>query len=283
MTAKEVCRVEDSLLGKYLKLGARQQCAICGSRIFCKEVITSKSRTQFDPLTFFACTSCFKHLNTTHDNLISSEQFLATLRKLKKFKSITFVDIETTGLLGTPGEIIEIGAVKYDLSSRLKTIGIFFQRIKPATDYFEPEAMAVNGIKFKDLDKSPPAAEVLPKFLEFINHSLVVAHRANFDAAFLNRFFDRHGIKRPNNPVLDTYKIGEKLYGKKLRLDELLKTNRIRIPFSRHKSWIDCLTTSEVFFRMARWYTLPDLDPVPFSSFEPPPVNPNPPPRTPRS
>jgi DNA polymerase-3 subunit alpha (Gram-positive type) len=147
--------------------------------------------------------------------------------------------------------------------------GLFFQRIKPPAHEFDPISIGVNGITPAMLEDAPPPEEVLPKFLDFINDSLVVAHRALFDVGFINWYCDRYGYARPRNPVLDTFKLGKELYGEPVRLDDLLKRNKIRVPVSRHKSWVDCLTTSEAFFKMVRWYTLAELSPLPFAEYDP--------------
>ncbi|MEW5693705.1 MAG: 3'-5' exonuclease [Candidatus Hydrogenedentota bacterium] len=269
MTPKDICKVVyDSLFGPYLKIGSRKECAICDAKIICKEVITAKSKINKEHQTFFVCKTCFNNLNKSKKHLISEKYFIETLKKLRRFKSIVFIDIETTGFLEEGGEIIEIGCLKYNIKKKLSVDinGIFFQRIKPKTNFFSQIAQKVNNIKSEDLVNCPSIEKVLPKFLEFIDHSLVVAHRVNFDMGFLNHYFDKLQIKRPSNPVLDTFQIGKKLYGKSVRLDGLLKENKIRVPFSRHKSWIDCLSTSEVFFKMVRWYSISELNPLPFST-----------------
>jgi len=269
VTAAELCRTEPSLLGERLQLGSKKQCAICGGRLICKQVIAARHRGHRDQQPFYACAGCQRSLARSHGNLVNEDHFIDTLKKLKQFKSVTIIDLETSGLLNLGGEIIEIGAVKYRLSPKLALDGLFFQRINPPTREFDPIAMRVNGIDPASLAAAPPPEEVLPKFLAFINHSLIVAHRALFDAGFLNWYCDRYGYPRPQNPVLDTFRIGQQLYGEDVRLDGLLKRNHIRVPVSRHKSWVDCLTTSEVFFKMARWYTLAELNPRPFAEFDP--------------
>ncbi len=268
MTAAELCRTEPDLLGEHLQLGTRTQCAICGGRMMCKQVITGKRRAA-DSQPFYVCAGCRRTLARTHQHLVSEDHFLSTVRTLKAFRSITIVDIETSGLLNLQGEIIEIGALKYRLGAQPRVEGMFFQRLKPQTDFFDPQSLAVNGIHPDLLRDAPPPQTVLPRFLEFISDSLIVAHRALFDAGFINLYCDRYGHPRPENPVLDTFVIGQQLYGEPVRLDGLLKRNHIRVPVSRHKSWVDCLTTAEVFFRMARFSSLAELAPRPFASYDP--------------
>lgn len=268
MTAAELCRTEPDLLGGHLQLGTRKQCAICGGRMMCKQVITGKRRAA-ESQPFYVCGGCQRALQRTHEHLVSEDHFLSTVKKLRTFRSITFIDVESSGLLNLNGELIELGAVKYRLTPRLGVAGMFFQRLRPQTDFFDPQSLAVNGIHPDLLRDAPDPPEVLPRFLAFISDSLIVAHRALFDAGFLNLYCDRYGHPRPENPVLDTFVIGQQLYGEPVRLDGLLKRNHIRVPVSRHKSWVDCLTTAEVFFRMARFSSLAELAPRPFASYDP--------------
>lgn len=269
MTVDQLCKnKEETLFGPVVKLGSRKECGICGAMINCSRVITAKSKKNKSHESFFCCRACLRSLNSTHHHLISEEYFYKTVKELRNYKTITFVDIETSGLLQEGGEIIEIGALSYRISRAFPVRGLFFKRIKPSRDYMNPEAEKVHHISLRSLEDCPTLEQVLPEFLGFITDSLVVAHRAHFDMGFINVACDELGLPRPNNPVLDSFEIGKKLYHTPVCLDDLLKRNKIRIPFSRHKSYIDCLTTSEVFFKMVRWYSLDELSPRPFREIE---------------
>ena len=183
------------------------------------------------------------------------------MAKKTKERIICVIDTETTGRRQDGGEIIELGAVKYSYKSgKAKILGRFFRRIRPRTDYFDPQALAVNRIDPVMLKNKPLIEEILPEFLNFIKGSILVVHRARFDVDFIRAAIKECKLPVPNNWVCDTAKIGSMLFKKRnLHLEDMLREFRIKRPFGRHKSWIDCVCTGKLFFKMARGYKLSEL------------------------
>ena len=105
----------------------------------------------------------------------------------------TIVDIETTGLEPTIHEITEIGAIKV-LASR--GIEKFEQLIKPARPISD-EITRLTGITNEMVADKPSLETVLPKFLAFIDDSVLVAHNTEFDLAFLKH----HAYKALNREI----------------------------------------------------------------------------------
>ncbi len=184
----------------------------------------------------------------------------------KREKIICVIDTETTGKREEGGEIIELGAVKYSYrDGKAKILGRFFRRIRPKTDYFSPQALAVNRIDPETLKDKPPIEEVLPEFLNFIKGSILVAHRAGFDVDFIRASLRECNLPMPDNWVCDTARMGSMLFKKRnLCLEDMMREFKIKRPFGRHKSWIDCVCTGKLFFRMARGYSLRELGAVRF-------------------
>src|SRR3989442_697251 len=73
------------------------------------------------------------------------------------------------------------------------------------------EASLVHGIRNQDVAGSPPAAEALPGFLDFIQGAALVGHNAPFDIRVLAHELLRAGLPLPDNPVLDTCAIPRRL------------------------------------------------------------------------
>lgn len=188
------------------------------------------------------------------------------MAKKTKEKIICVIDTETTGKREEGGEIIELGAVKYSYKDgEAKILGRFFRRIRPKTDYFNPQALAVNKIDPVTLRNKPPIEEVLPGFLNFIEGSILVVHRAGFDIDFICAAIKECKLQVPNNWVCDTARMGSMLFKKRtLHLEDMMREFKIKKPFGRHKSWIDCVCTAELFFKMARGYSLRELGAVRF-------------------
>src|SRR6478735_4312639 len=110
---------------------------------------------------------------------------------LVRDSTIVIFDFETTGLDSLRDRIIEVGAIKYQNGQR---VADFSTLIKP--DIPLPEvASRITGITSEMLENQPSIDEVLPKFLQFIDRTLLVAHNAEFDMAFLKNTCQRLGYQ----------------------------------------------------------------------------------------
>ena len=66
-----------------------------------------------------------------------------------------------------------------------------------------------------------------------------------------------------------TYKIGVvRTANKNIHLNDLLRIYKIRKPFSRHKAWVDCQGTGELFFKMVKGYSPVELMPQRFADVD---------------
>jgi DNA polymerase III epsilon subunit family exonuclease len=115
-------------------------------------------------------------------------------------------DTETTGLHASD-RLVELAAVRFrgDLVE-----GEWSTLVDPGTP-IPAEATLVHGIQSRDVAGSPPAAEALPSFLDFIEGAALVGHNAPFDIRVLAHELLRAGLPLPDNPVLDTCAIPRRL------------------------------------------------------------------------
>jgi len=90
-------------------------------------------------------------------------------------------DLETTGLNPITNEITEIGAFKI-INGELQDI--FSQLIKPQAGISD-EITRLTGIDDDMVKEAPPIEIILPKFLDYIGHSILIAHNADFDIGFV--------------------------------------------------------------------------------------------------
>jgi DNA polymerase III epsilon subunit family exonuclease len=126
-------------------------------------------------------------------------------------------DLETTGLSARKDHIIEIGAIKVKPDSDEH---ITFQAlVKPPIEI--PERITkITGITQKMVDQEgEDINNVLPRFIEFIGNSRLVAFNAPFDMGFIRAVATKHGVtvKNPHScalkmarkayPNLDSYKL----------------------------------------------------------------------------
>ena len=114
------------------------------------------------------------------------------------------LDLETTGLSPRDDRIIEVGAIRFDADGREVAV---FERLVNPLRRSHPRAQAIHGIDPVELDRAPTADLVLPDFLEFLGEpgaTVLLAHNAGFDAAFLGAELARLGRAMPGHGVVDT-------------------------------------------------------------------------------
>lgn len=115
------------------------------------------------------------------------------------------IDVETTGLSPIENELIEVSAIKYKGKERIET---FSTLIKPKVS-IPSKITGITGITNEMVNNSPQVEEVMPKLIEFIGNSPIVAHNANFDYKFIQSYSNNSFSK---NKVIDTVAISRKMY-----------------------------------------------------------------------
>jgi DNA polymerase III subunit epsilon len=117
------------------------------------------------------------------------------------------VDLETTGLRPGRSGICEIGAVRlrgFDVDAEFETL------VDPGLP-IAAAASAVTGLRSEQLRGAPGPAEAVRSFLAFAGDSVLVAHNARFDLAFLDRETERLTGSRIGSPVVDTVRLARTL------------------------------------------------------------------------
>jgi DNA polymerase III subunit epsilon len=117
------------------------------------------------------------------------------------------VDLETTGLQPGRAAICEIGAVRL---RGFETETEFELLVDPGQP-LAPGAALLTGLRDAELRGAPPPAEAVQRFLDFAGDSVLVAHNARFDLAFLDRETERLTGSRIASPVVDTYRLARTL------------------------------------------------------------------------
>ena len=153
--------------------------------------------------------------------------------------SIVVFDLETTGLDQDQDRIVEIGAQKLKNG---ELIDQFESLVDPKSD-FPIEAQRVSGITPNMLIGKPVIEEVLPKFFNFIDGSILVAHNANFDMGFIRKTASRMGIDL-EWPAFCTLKMARELLPdlERKTLDELALNYNLTFE-ARHRSIGDVKVT----------------------------------------
>ncbi|MFO1422361.1 MAG: exonuclease domain-containing protein [Candidatus Competibacteraceae bacterium] len=161
----------------------------------------------------------------------------------------TVFDTETTGLNPSGGdEIIAIGAVRI-VNNRLLRAESYEQRVDPKRP-IDPRAETIHGISNEMLRGQPTIDEVLPRFHDYCDETVLVAHNAGFDLRFLQMKETQTGVCF-TQPVLDTLLLSEVLHPNQEShaLETIAERLGIKV-VARHDALGDALVTAEVFLRM---------------------------------
>jgi DNA polymerase-3 subunit epsilon len=117
------------------------------------------------------------------------------------------VDLETTGLRPGSSQICEIGAVRvrgFELVEEFQTL------VDPRVP-LGAVISALTGLTDRQLRGAPPPSVAVQRFLAFAGDSVLVAHNARFDMAFLDRETERLTGSRLAAPVVDTVPLARRL------------------------------------------------------------------------
>jgi DNA polymerase III epsilon subunit family exonuclease len=175
------------------------------------------------------------------------------------FITLVAFDVETTGLEPDREDIVELAGVKFTLERKdgklvCREVAQFQSLAKP-TKLIPDEAMRVHKITNQMVEDAPELKNVLQGFFRFCGlSSVLVAHNAAFDTAFVAKGVRKHGLVMPQNPVVDSLKFVRKLLpeyashrlgevARKLGDQTALSLNQADL----HRATYDCIVLMEVF------------------------------------
>jgi len=170
-------------------------------------------------------------------------------------------DTETTGLHARKGDrIVSISAVRLK-QGKIDLSDSFHEFVNPHRD-IPLAAVVIHGILPRMLDGKPTLEEILPKFIEYIGCSILVAHHAWLDMTFLNREMVRlYGLPL-QNLVLDTVLLDQAFRWMKAPSAQNLMTvnstlsalaGRYHVQINgHHSSFGDAFATAQIFQQMLK-------------------------------
>ncbi|MCR5251330.1 MAG: PolC-type DNA polymerase III [Lachnospiraceae bacterium] len=157
--------------------------------------------------------------------------------------SFVVFDIETTGFVPGHSRIIEIGAVKMcggEITDR------FSEFINPGVP-IPLEIEKLTSISDSMVKDAPGIETILPRFLDFCEGCVLVAHNAKFDTSFIRHFAEELGLEYDftHTDTIDLARILMRRLGK-YTLDHLAK--ELNIPaFHHHRAVDDAEATALIF------------------------------------
>jgi DNA polymerase-3 subunit alpha (Gram-positive type) len=168
--------------------------------------------------------------------------------KLLEELDFVVVDIEATGAKMPPNRIIELGAYRIRGG---KIVDNFLTLVNPEIT-IPRFVVALTGISNETVKQAPLFAEVAPRWLEFVEDAVLIAHNAPFDTNFLNHEISRvYPGHRMINPHLCTVTLSRRAIPglTNYRLDTVADHFSIPI-FDRHRAGSDALATAEIFLHL---------------------------------
>ncbi len=154
-------------------------------------------------------------------------------------------DIETTGFSAVNDRIIEIGAVKVEGGRIVDRYSTFVNPERPIP--FEIEKLT--GIHDGMVEDAEVIEDVLPKFMEFCQDCIMVAHNAEFDMSFIRENCRRQGIERKFT-VVDTLAMARSMLPdlKNYKLDTVVEAVGGSLE-NHHRAVEDAESTADIFVK----------------------------------
>lgn len=127
--------------------------------------------------------------------------------KLKLEEAVfTFIDVETTGLSPRAARVCEVAAISF---RGMERVGTLAELINPGMP-IPAEVSRIHGITDAMVKDSPGFSGVAPRLIAMLENTVLVAHNAEFDLAFLRAEFERVGLRFPTLNYVDTLAIARK-------------------------------------------------------------------------
>ena len=155
-------------------------------------------------------------------------------------------DLETTGLYARRDKIIEIGAVRMKNGQEIAR----FQTFVDPGCRLEKRTTDLTGITDDMLRGAPKLREALPQFLEFVNGSILVAHNAGFDTAFIQHACEKLDLEYDLTSI-DTLPISQNIltHLHKFTLDTVAKDFEMD-DFNHHRAGDDALVCGRIMGKL---------------------------------
>lgn len=162
--------------------------------------------------------------------------------------SFVVFDLITTGISPYKHKIIEIGAVKIVNGVKKNTFSAFVYPKTPVPF----EVSQITGIHDNTLSEQPELSEVLPKFLDFADGSVLVSHNASFNMLFLKEALKEVGIDKPLS-YIDNLSLSRAMVKEASKFDIKAIGNKLKLKIEEHhRALPDAEGCAEIFMTFIR-------------------------------
>jgi polyribonucleotide nucleotidyltransferase len=155
------------------------------------------------------------------------------------------LDVETTAMKPENGYIVDIAALKVRDGA---VVDRFESLVNPGRSIIGHQ---VHGLTDEDVSSAQTAAEVLPKFVEWVGTAPVVAHNVAFDLPFVLRHLP-NDVNWAPGAVYDTLELAYQLYPDAggYKLADLMRFIFGKDHAAAHRAMPDAEATAEVFISL---------------------------------
>ncbi len=156
------------------------------------------------------------------------------------------LDLETTGISPVTEKITEVGIIKMRGGEIIDEFECFVNPQKP----IPPKVVEITHITDDMVKDAETIDKVIPKIIDFIGDSVLVAHNAKFDMGFLKHNFEKHGYEFEYT-YIDTLPLARAMFPdfKKFKLGILADKLGIKVEVA-HRALDDVKTLVGVFGKM---------------------------------
>ena len=153
------------------------------------------------------------------------------------------LDLETTGISYKTEKITEVGIIKYKNGEVIDEFECFVNPEKP----IPPKVVEITHITDDMVKDADTIDKVIPKIIDFIGDSVLVAHNADFDIRYLKYNFEKYGYKLENT-YIDTLRLAKAIFPdlKKYKLGLIADALKIKVDVA-HRALDDVKTLVAVF------------------------------------
>ncbi|GAB2028065.1 PolC-type DNA polymerase III [Lactovum odontotermitis] len=155
-------------------------------------------------------------------------------------------DVETTGLSAVHNDLIQIAATKMHKGNPIAYFAEFIDPGYPLSTF----TTQLTRITDDDVSGAKPLKQVLEEFQAFCGNSILVAHNATFDYGFMNLNYEKNGLPRITQPVIDTLEFARNLLPdlKRYGLGQLTKKFGINLGDAHHRADSDAEATGRLYY-----------------------------------
>lgn len=157
--------------------------------------------------------------------------------------SFVVIKIVTTGLSPYKHKIIEIGAVKVSNGTKQKTFSSLINPMVPVP-YDVSQLTDIHDINLAD---APKLEEVMPKFLDFVEGSVIVSHNAQFEMGFIYEALKSIDMYK-EFPYVDNLSVARAMLKDSAKFDIKAVGNKLKIKLEEtHRGLADAESIADIF------------------------------------